>query len=404
MSEIWRKPLLFVLFFVSLWFYGCNSGTVENLSGVGNLSSLSVIQGLVYSDSLRYSKSLVSTGVVTGTTQSSFVALDIALQSESGTLIQKKSFATRQADGGYSFSFEGLFPREPIRLVIYDSDQALEIALGTPDQKVVEVEISDFYAFALATRWLEQTSTYSEIRSLSFAQIKKTLLPLAESLKQAPGELIQNYHRLGVNSSGKLQIMDTTYDPVLYRAPKKKLAWESMQDEGIPILTEVQSVDPSPVSTKATEPSTEETDTVEVIETNPIMSRTNLLDAAFLKATPQDILLYRPWSQLGEQYAKTSIVRFEVVLRLNKAIGPEMEAILLQDAHFLVTQGMRTIKIPLVSLMPTFSDKEVTLLIRPNDWDLNYGAVIFVLNQSARQIDPLRDDYLFAKMQLELGL
>ncbi len=404
MSEIRRKPLLFVLFFITLWFYGCNSGTVENLSGAGNLSSLSVIQGLVYSQSLHHSLSRASTSVVTTTTQTSFVALDIALQTEKGSIIQKKSFATRQADGAYSFSFEGLFPNEPLRLVIYDSDQALEIVLGTPNSKVVEVEIPDFYAFALATRWLEQTNAYTEIRLKNYSQIKKTLQTLADSLGQGTTDLITNYHRLGVNAQGLLQVMDSQYEPMLYRAPKKKVAWESKLETDSPILVQPGSIPPTPkISSVSEQPSAIVTATGPVV-TYPVMSRTNLLDAAFLKGSSQNTLLYRPWSQLGEQYAKASIVRFEVVIRLNQVIGPEMEAILLQEAQFLVTQGSKTQKIPLVSLTPVFTEKEVTLTVKPNDWDLNYGSVIFILNQSARQLDPQKDDYLFAKMQLELGL
>jgi hypothetical protein len=233
-------PLLAVVFV--LFVSGCQDSDAKILGGSADINAYTVLQGVVTGESLRHSVnrtiSLSSSSLTTDTTDTGFEdstqaegGMEVALVTESGLAIQRKYFTARDENGGIRYHFEGDFGDGPMRLRFYDDQTLFEVAIGTPGSNaVLDLPPIDYKKAALATRYIEQSAAYRDLRGKTPLEFRNYMDSVVQNLVEPLGaemELhVANIERVGVNETGELQIFTTDYFPDSYRAPQQARAWE----------------------------------------------------------------------------------------------------------------------------------------------------------------------------------
>ncbi|MBT3785496.1 hypothetical protein HOF92_11000 [bacterium] len=171
----------------------------------------------------------------------------IGVVDEKGKLLEEDVFFPSTTTGEIPFQFQGRLAQTAIRLRVLKDDVPYEIALGTIEagSSLHELGTLDFQREALATRYLEQSSSYrilsnqspEEFRFIREEVFKNRIEPLG-----AWSEIVQEIHRVGVDENGKMAVFEEGYDPGNHKNPTQKPTWE-------PLLFEpwTTSVSDSPV-------------------------------------------------------------------------------------------------------------------------------------------------------------
>jgi len=229
-------------------FIGCSADSIQDLALAPNVNAFSILRGVITDTSIRMSQSRVmksesaidsssQTSTAATTTTSSVIdpieigQVEILLVTESGQFLQRGSFPLR-SDGSIPFQFEEENRDQPLRLRVRKETRDYEIALGKLEKKeFLELPELPLKEAALATRYLEQSHQYRDLRVMetsSFVQtLKKAIVNKVEPLTDELEELAEQIERVGVNEEGILVVHNPGYKPKNYIAPPSKRSWEA---------------------------------------------------------------------------------------------------------------------------------------------------------------------------------
>ena len=157
--------------------------------------------------------------------------LNISLVTDLGIVLQTGTFDRYTETGKLHYRFAGDFPTESIRLRIVQEDKIFEVAMGSLEEteEVVDVPELDLVNSALATRMMEQTREYKNLRNkgiFSFVESMNSVIQRKIIENPSKSLLIENINRVGINSEGKFEIYPTSYDPFKHRNPDQAKDWE----------------------------------------------------------------------------------------------------------------------------------------------------------------------------------
>lgn len=230
-----------------MFWVGCSSEQMQNVTGSTPVNAFSIIQGLVTGGSIvsssRHQVSFSMSSAVSESSSESFVVEEnsdqfvgpqkrISLVTEEGRLIQQGVFDRYTSDGKLHYRFVGDFPKESLRLRIIELESVFEVAMGSLPETVDIIEIPEFdmVEAALATRMLEQTSEYEVLKKKDIIQFSESLDLLIKNRVKARHDkslLAENINRVGINSEGNFEIYSTNYNPRIHRNPMNAQVWEN---------------------------------------------------------------------------------------------------------------------------------------------------------------------------------
>lgn len=232
-----------VLYFCLFWL-GCGTKQLQNITGSTPVTAYSVIQGLVTGSSIlpsrskvvSYNVSQVASESMSFSETESFIfgsesAKRIMLITEDGLILEDSVFDQYTNDGKLQYRFAGEFPKESLRLRIIDADVVYEVAVGSlsPEDEVVKIPDFDIMEAALATRMLEQTSEYKYLKNKKIGSFFESIHSVIEKRIRTHENkqlLVKNIERLGINSVGDFEIYPTNYRPYQHRNPSNPHKWE----------------------------------------------------------------------------------------------------------------------------------------------------------------------------------
>ncbi|MCO4782130.1 MAG: hypothetical protein KC646_07355 [Candidatus Cloacimonetes bacterium] len=244
-SNILFNLLCVITVFVVL--IGCSDTAIQDTLISPTVNSYSVVRGVITDSSIRLeSKSRVSQSVASAEESTSTIGVDMALMTDQGLILQRRSFQKRNNQGNFEFVFEGEFPKEALRIRVFEVgafDGVYDIAIGTAASNDESIELGDYKDAAIATRYLEQTHSYLELKKQGISSFQDTLNQvISKKINGADDKdlFIQNFERLGVDSQGKLSIFPSNYSPSAKRNPSVPTTWEDkiFEDEVIEEVVE----------------------------------------------------------------------------------------------------------------------------------------------------------------------
>jgi hypothetical protein len=314
-----------------LFIMGCTDSAVQNNIGGTTADSMSVIRGTVANASaasslMSLSFSQMSAASTTSTTSQTSVLtttdsiIDVALISDDGLEIQRKTFRGTNGNGVVEFQFEGDFDNRPLRLRFFADSRSYEVAIGSvPDgEDLVSLPALDFRMYSLATRYLEQARLYDSLKR----QDPEYMLEKLEQVRQARvaplgdssvDELLENLDRVGVNDQGVLTVYNTDYYPKAHRDPDSERPFEERIFE--------------PLSEGS---SAEETDTSIEPSYPQYKKRVNWI-RQWAMAAESETVLYE-CNKLGSAYSTTiSTGSLDFVVRFTNVIPSELQSRLETD-------------------------------------------------------------------------
>lgn len=212
---------------------GCSDTGIQDTLISPTVNGYSVVRGVITDSSVRLeSKSRILKSVATSEESTSSIGVDMALMTDQGLVLQRRSFQKRNSQGNFEFLFEGEFPREALRIRVFELgafDGVYDIAIGTAASDDESITLGDYKDAAIATRYLEQSHSYKELKKLGITSFQDTLQKVITkntSQNEDKDLLIQNFDRLGVDDQGKLAIFSSDYSPSSKRNPSAPKPWE----------------------------------------------------------------------------------------------------------------------------------------------------------------------------------
>lgn len=250
-----RSNIVFNLFCVITTFVlliGCSDTAIQDTLISPTVNSYSVVRGVITDSSIRLeSKSKVNQSVANSDQSTTSIGVDMALMTDQGLVLQRRSFQKRNDQGNFEFLFEGEFPNEALRIRVFEIgafDGVYDIAIGTAASNDESIVLGDYKEAAIATRYLEQSHSYMELKKQGITSFQDTLKNVISSKVDLIADkdlFIQNFDRLGVDEQGKLSIFSSDYSPSSKRNPESPTPWEDS------IFTdpnnEVEEVEEAPV-------------------------------------------------------------------------------------------------------------------------------------------------------------
>ncbi|PCJ21408.1 MAG: hypothetical protein COB02_02125 [Candidatus Cloacimonadota bacterium] len=221
------------IFFAFVLLIGCSDTGIQDTLISPSVNGFSVIRGVVTDTSVRLQSISKSTSVSNSNINTASIGVDMALMTDKGLILQRRSFQKRNNEGNFEFIFEGEFPKEALRIRVYEvsaSSDVYDVAIGTASSKDQSITLKNYKEAALATRYLEQSHSYEDLKTQSVSNFLDTLDDLILK-KVHPLEnkdlFIKNLNRLGVDEQGKFTIFPSNYLPSKKRAPNKPTSWEA---------------------------------------------------------------------------------------------------------------------------------------------------------------------------------
>ena len=384
---------------VTLGLIGCTTGQVPDLSFLQGESPLTVIQGVVMTDPTQ--KSLGSIPGLDSLPQFESVSsqadsgvgsgVEIELITEEGEPLQKDVFEEDSHGAQIPFRFQGNFDEGPLRLRIHQDGIKMDVALGT---LVNNGDVIDLPAFnpkkaALATRYLEQTRSYRDLRRQTFEEFHETREEIyrlrIENLDNLEG-LKSDLDQVGVDSEGRLRRYSEEYQPMAHRMPEKRQPWErDLFSLFLPepwVASETQTSLPTGVAAL------------------PKVLQNRVQSVALIEGSKR-VTLYQKGGPGGVMPFPFPEAKFNLQIVFGSDLSLETREYLKRSASLSITQGQNRSRVPVSDFSPFFpSLRSLELSVEPDQLSLDLGATLVIhIHERLPDVSPGVVYQAFARME-----
>jgi hypothetical protein len=380
-----KSLLLWTLAIVlTLGLIGCTTGQIPDLSFLQGETPMSVIQGSVISGSTMKSlgsipglDSLPTQIEKTSVSETlSNLGLEIELITDEGELLQKGVFEKDSHSDQVPFRFQGHFNGGPLRLRIHQEGGSMDVALGTIENsgQVIELPPLEPEQAALATRYLEQSRGYRDLRRQTLGEFHETreeVFRLRIANLDDLETLKSTLDQVGVDSQGRLRRYSEDYTPQAHRLPQKRQPWE--RDLFSPLL---------PIPWMPSEPPLPSETIVIAPSPRPKVLQNQIQQVDLLKGSEQ-FTLYHKGGPGGVSPFEFPEESFKLQIHFSSDLSQETRQYLGVRASFQITQGQHRSRLNFSEFGPTFpSLRAIELTLEPDQLSINaYEDLVIYIHE-----------------------
>lgn len=215
-----RKFCIFSGLALAFWLQGCGGSSAEP-------ESKDILQGSLTSlGAVAFSTSKIQAS--SGTTSPD--SMTLKLVTDSGDVLDSETVA-KDASGTFPFTFAGKFAGKILRLRAMKGNTPVDIALGEYESSGQPVALGklELEKAALATRVMEQMSTWEEVQKLRWNEVALMRSELERTRVAAvsnPADLVENLDSVMVDETGAIVKADPQALEELRKMPGSRGSWE----------------------------------------------------------------------------------------------------------------------------------------------------------------------------------
>ena len=390
-----------ILLICMAFLLGCATTQVPELDFLSNTLRPVTLQGAIPNYGISKNLSTVSIPEFSLTTHSinSLPGIKIALLDDNSSLLKEEFFFPSQSDPQtISFKFSGRYARTALRIKVFkQSGVPYEIALGTIDDNasIHDLGLIEVEKEALATRVLEQSSSYRVLKNQDPKTFQKTRLEVFEKriepLKNWT-EIASNMNSAGVDPSGNLKIFNENYDPIVFREPTVATEWELnlFQTLDLHQVEEAQS----PTNSEISIDSNKENNYL-----NQAKTITNLVKQVSVASSSPRLILYNSYDQNEPISRVINQSSVELEIYFQQALSLEHRIFLEKEGFIQIVRKGASYQILLKSLNLMWVDHSKLHIMIPFDWPhFSFDEThSIILQHSLQPTNPTIIPYLFFK-------
>lgn len=383
---------------------GCATTQVPELDFLNNALRPVTLQGSIQNPITSKNLSTISIPEFGITTQNlnSLPGIRIALLDDNSQLIREEFFFPKASDPHtIPFKFSGRYARIALRIKIFKQlDRPYEIALGTIEDgsKIHDLGLIQVEKEALATRVLEQSSSYRILKAQDPNTFQKTRLEIFEKRIEPLNdwvEIASNIQKVGVDESGYLKVFNESYDPLVYKEPPIPTPWEPSLFDSLEfnIEPDTQSILSSEVSTQPH-------------LGNQFLSQPktiyNLIKQVIVGATSPKLILYNSREQNEPISRVINQSSVELEIDFFEPLSLEQRASLESDGFLHITRQGASNQLLMKDLNPKWTHESKLRIMIPFQWpQFSFDEThSIILQQSLQSTNPTVIPFLFFKLRI----